>query len=362
MLFLRRNILNFHHRPFGLDISDLSLKVAWIERQGRYDQVRSFGSMNLPQGVIVDGEIIRPDVVIQTLREFLDKNANPRRISVRNVVCSIPEMKAFLRIIFMPRMERDEMQSAIQWELEGNIPMPLDQIYYDFQVLEDNMIVSPDSKKVAVLVVAVARHVVDQFIEVIEKVGLNVVGLETESVAQARVLIPGSEQPPKTSLIVDIGDRRTSFLIAVGNVPIFTSSSSLSSQMITDSISKTLRVSYEEADRMKIKYGIASPGQAQELFNASRPVLESLAVEIERSADFYFNSLHYTSSVDRVILCGGGSNLQGLVPFMARRLQKQVEMGDPWVNFSFEKRLPPIPYGDAVRYSTVLGLSFGEVS
>ena len=75
--------------------------------------------------------------------------------------------------------------------------------------------------------------------------------------------------------------------------------------------------------------------------------------------DFYESSLRYTSRIDRVVLCGGGANLLGLVPFLVKRLQRPVEIGDPWINFSFSTSLPVIPADQSVQFSTAIGLSVG---
>ena len=358
MTFLQKKIFGGRPRPAGLDISDLSIKAVWSETENSMDRVKSFGSVSLPIGAVVDGDIIRPEAVKTSLKELYDQ-AGPKKIHGRQVVCSLPEMKVFLRLIFMPRMGRDEIREAIKWELEGNIPLTLEQIYYDYEELEDEMTFLADDKHKAVLVVAVARHVVDRYVEVIESAGLEVVGLESESIADARVMASSGECPPRTSLIVDMGDRRTSFLIAVGNVPIFASSSHLSSQMVTDVISKSLRITTDEAERLKLQYGIGSSMEGNPLIPVIEGILGDIAGEIERSMDFYVGSLRYTPSIDRVILCGGGANLLGLIPFFVRRLQKPVEIGNPWVNFSFDTALPIIPAEQAVQFSTAIGLSLG---
>ncbi len=353
MSFFRKKIFDLFPQPFGLDLSDLSVKAVWLEREGKEDIVSSFGSVPIAIGSIVDGDIIKEDVVVQAIKDLLEKT-KPRPVKTRKVICSLPETKAFLRVVSLPEMPSDEVREAIKWEIEANIPLTLDQVYYDYQILDKKLV--KEKNKLSVLVVAVARSMVDQIHAVLEKSGLEVVGLETESIAQARSLLIEKDED-KTRMIVDIGDRRTSFLVAIGHTPCFTSSVPLSSQMISDAISKEMRISFEEAEAMKIKYGLGSLAMQSPLFKAAQPILENLAVEIERSTNFYLSNLGYSNAIDNIVLCGGGSNMKGLLPYMTKRLNQSVEFGNPWVNIQLGRTLPPIDRGHSVQYSTAIGLA-----
>lgn len=357
MSFLDQKIFSVNPRPFGLDLSDLSLKAVFLERSGDIDTLSSFGSVPLPSGAVTNGEILNEAAVIEAIDALLEKSG-PHKIRTRQVVCSLPEVKAFLRIINLPIMDEDEAREAVKWEIEANIPLTLDQVYFDSQVLPRNL--SGEKNKMSMLVVVVSKTVVDQFVGILEAAGLEVVGLETESIAQARSLL-AEEESDQTTLIVDIGDRQTSFLISIGNTPCFTSSIPLSSQMITDTISKSMHISFDEAESIKITRGIGSAIKKDALFNAVAPVIESLIVEIEKSIDFYLSNLKYSLAIDRVVLCGGGSNMLGLLPYVSQRLRLPVELGNPWVNVELGKHVPLIERKRSVQYSTAIGLALRNV-
>ena len=336
-------------------MSDLSLKALWITRDGTRDRIASCGSIAIPQGAIVDGEIIQEDIVVERIRELV-RISGPKHIGTRGVISSLPETKAFLRIITLPKMSQKEAKEAIKWEIEANIPLSLDQVYYDWQILPETF--STESEKINVLVVAVARSTAEQFCSVLEKAGLEPLGLETESIAQVRSLISErKEDQDKTVLIVDIGDRRTSFVMVINNMPVFTSSTPLSSQMMTDAIAKLTGISLEEAEKRKIQVGLGSLSLPNPQLEAIRPILENLASEIERSLDFYFSTLGYSKKLDAVIFCGGGGNMQGLIPYFSQRLRQNIETGNPWMNIQIGKKNPPVDQSKSLQYSTVIGLA-----
>jgi len=248
-------------------------------------------------------------------------------------------------------MEESEAGEAIKWEMEANIPLPIDQVYFDWQFL------GTDNKhKQNVLTVAVAKDVVDDFIDVLGRAGLETYGLEVESIASARSLIREKSSKKGVGLIVDLGAQRTSFIMIVDNSPYFTSSIPFSSESINDAIIKGLNLSQAEAEKIKITHGIESSGD-NPVFNAIKSLLENLVQEIERTLDFYGEMDKDNSQVEWVLLCGGGSNMKGLVPYLAKRLNREVELGDPWINLDMGNELPIINRQDSVRYSTVIGLA-----
>lgn len=353
MSFLQKKIFDLFPSSFGLDLSDLSIKVLRMESEGKLHRVSGYASAALPVGSVIDGEILKPEVVVDVMKRLLEE-PTMRKMHTRKVVCSLPETKAFLRIIVLPKMDEKEVGEAIRWEIEASIPLTLDQIYYDWQILDKGLVT--EEGKINVLFVAVARTVVDQFVSVLESAGMEIVGLETESIAQARSLLSEIDEQ-KTTLIVDIGDRRTSFLISVGSTSCFTSSVPLSSQMITDAIAKNLRISFQEAENIKINEGLGSLSLRGPVFQAALPVLENIASEIEKSISFYLENLRYSSGIDSIILCGGGSNMRGLLPYLSRRLNQEVVLGNPWVNVHLGNRLPPIDRNHSVQYSTAIGLA-----
>jgi type IV pilus assembly protein PilM len=351
---LNKNIFSYNHTPIGLDLSDLSVKVVQLEQIGKYQKVRSFGTKAIPSGMINDGEIVDIDNVSKIIKEMLN-TVQGSKINSKKVFCSLPEVKAFLRIIEMPKMKEDEIKEAIKWKMEENIPLGIDQVYFDWQILDNNF--SGKRGQVSVLVVAVARTTVDSFISLLEGIGMEVVGMEIESIAQVRSLLLDGDTKKETTLVVDIGDRRTSLLFAVNGTICFTSGMSVSSQVLTDAIVKHFNFTQEKAEELKIQKGIGSFIRNDALFQAVSPVLENLMSQIETSTHFFISGLGYAEKVDRLILCGGGSNTKGLSVFLTKRLGMNVERGNPWMNVKLGKSIPPIPNERAIQYSTAIGLA-----
>jgi type IV pilus assembly protein PilM len=359
MGFLNTKIINFDPEIFGIDLSDLSVKVMQIERSGGIDRIRSFFVADIPPGNIEDGKVINKDVVVKIIKEAVSK-AGPKKIKTNKVICSLPESKVFLRVINLPKMEEAEAEEAVKWEMEANIPIPIDQAYYDWQFLDSSngKQVEHAGKKQDVLTVAIAKEVVDDLVGVLEAANLDVYGMEVESIATARSLVARKKSSEKddSSLIIDLGAQRTSFIVINVGVPTFTSSIPFSSDGISDAISKGFNVSLKEAEKMKISHGIEAINE-NPVFGVVRSLLENLVQETEKTLDFYSDFTKNGTKIEKIILCGGGANLKGLAPFLTKRLSKEIELGDSWINLNLGKKLPIIDRENSIRYSTVIGLA-----
>jgi len=353
MGFLNRKIFNSYFDIFGLDLSDLSVKIINLTDNGTNEYVSSFSSVPFPSGAIVDGEIYQKDQVILAIKKAISL-VGPEKLKTKKVICSLPETKAFLRIISLPEMRGDELNEAVKWEMEANIPLPLDQVYHDWQELPVTLL--NEKNRVNVIVVAIAKSVVDQAMDVLEGAGLDPVGLEIESIAQARSLL-SEKDDNSTVLIADIGDRRTSFSISKGGVPCFTSSIPLCGQSFTDIISKGMNLSFDDAEKIKINNGIGDFEKKDALFKLSEPVLENFVQEINRSIDFFITGLRYSDKIDKIVVCGGGAKTKGLIEYFSSRIDQQIEIGDPWINIKIGKTGSMIDKKMSLQYSTAIGLA-----
>jgi type IV pilus assembly protein PilM len=349
MNFLKKNIISFEEKYFGIDLGDLFVKVLQLESDGAKDRVRSYAITPIPAGSIEDGRIMDKQKVAEAIRSAID-SASPRKIKTKRAFCSLPESKVFLRVISIPKMEKSEITEAIKWEIEASIPLSVDQVYYDWQLIGEA------AGKQNILTVAISKEIADDLLEVFELAGVDVYGLEAESIAMTRSLIDNSLEKGEVSLIVDLGSKRTNFVVAEDNLPFFTSSVSFSSNGVTDVIAKTLGVDSEEAEKIKISQGVGCCHGDDSIYNSIKAYLEGLAMEIEKTIDFYQNINTVSGDVDKIIICGG-ANLKGLVPYLAKRLGHKIYIGDPWVNLDFGNHLPVINKEKSLQFTTAIGLA-----
>ncbi len=353
--------LSLKPESFGLDISDLSLKIVKLKKNGGFLTLASFGETEIKPGIIEEGEVKDEEKLADIIKGALLK-VKGEKLRTKWVIVSLPEEKAFLQVIQLPIMEERDLRSAVLFEAENYVPMPIEEVYLGFQVVSP---VCNHLDHLDVLLAAQPKKIVDGYLKSIKKAGLLAKVFEIESQAIARALIK-NEFGSLPVLLIDIGATRTSLIVFSGHSMRFTTSVQISSQKFTEAISKTLKLSMDEAENLKIKYGVGIEKEGQAVFEALTPVLNDLIHQIKKYLDYYqghSGNEHLQSSEGKeiagVILCGGGANIKGLPEFMSKELKIQAELGNPWINILPKplKKVPELSFEKSLSYTTALGLA-----
>jgi type IV pilus assembly protein PilM len=358
--------------PFGLDVSDLSLKIAKLKKKKNYFKLSSFGEIELKPGVVISGEIKNGESFSKSLKELIRK-INGEKLKTKHVVVSLPEEKSFLQVIKLPKIKEEEIDNAVRFEAENYVPVSIDQVYLDFQVVPP---LSGELNHLDVLIAAVPKKIVDPYLFYLKEAGLKPIAFEIESQAISRALVK-NELSTSPLLLIDLGATRTSFIGFSGHSLRTTSSISVSSQNFTEAISNNLKVDLAEAEKMKRKHGLEEKiklkpnsstnliSERGEIFESLIPSLADLAQQIKKYLDYYKTHNFYDDlpdgkkSVTKILLSGGGANLKGLVNFLSLELKIPVELANPWVNILPEKlkELPKLPFDKSLGFTTALGLA-----
>jgi len=371
-------IINLKTEAFGLDICDLSLKIVKLKKRGRALTLASFGETEIRPGIIKDGEIKDEKKLAEIIKKAV-KSVNGEKLKTKHVVVSLLEEKAFLQVIQMPKMAEEDLKSAIIYEAENYIPLPVEEVYLDFQVIEP---LQDHLDHQDVLIVALPKKIVDSYVNSLKMAGLQPVAFEIESQSIARALIK-NEIAPRPVLIIDLGQTRSNFIIFSGTCARFTSSVPVSSQLFTQAIAKNLGITYAEAEKLKIDYGLEEKtvvelegGGTEErkykgrVFEALVPSLVDLVQQIKRHQDYYRTYASHEhlppdnkGIASSILLCGGGANLKGLSEILLLELRNPVELGNPWVNVFPEgkKGTTGLSFEKSLSYATAIGLAIRGV-
>ena len=357
---------------FGLDISDLSLKIIKLKKRGKNLVLASFLEEKIEPGIIKGGEI-RDEKKLSEIIKTAVKKVEGEKLKTNYVAVSLPEEKAYLEVIQMPKVPEEDLKSAVIYEAENYIPLPLENLYLDFQIIPP---VINHLDHLDILIAALPKKTVNPYLSSLKLAGLQPLVFEIESQAIARCLIK-NETTTSPQLLIDLGATRTSFIIFSGHSLRFTSSIPVSSSNFTEIISKNLRVSLAEAEKLKLKYGLEEKikikiknglvikGEKGEIFEALIPALVDLIQQIKRYLDYYQTHASHEHlppngrGVSKILLCGGGANLKGLPDLLSLELNLPVELGNPWINILPEEQtaVAELSSSESLKYATALGLA-----
>lgn len=359
-VFSPKNLLQVVPDAFGLSISSRNVKFAYLKKHHYGFKLEAFGEHDFSgRELVVQGSVTAPQELALEITKGLGGKIGT--LLPPYAVLSLPEEDVFLRAVQMPRMSASELSEAIRWETEANIPVSIDEVYFDYNVVPP---LNPGAKQehLDVLVVAILKNVVDGYTKAVENAGISPIVLEPESMSLARSLIAG-QYAPHPVVLLDIGFTRTRFVIVSGDNVRFTSFIPVSIEPLIAEIQKKLSVSFDEAEQMLFKKGLQVKDSEPDLRQILGAYLEDLAAQVKKFITFYNgHSEHehdHGSHIARAYLAGGGALIPALDSYLTSKLMLPVTLGNPWTNI-FPQPLhqtPPISYRDSVRFAPVLGLA-----
>jgi len=354
--------LSLKKEIFGMDLSDLSIKIVKLkEKKGKF-VFSSFGFQKIEKGVIEKGEIKDKEKLAFFIKEAI-KNVKGEKLKTRYVNCCLPEEKAFLQVIRMPKMPDEDLKSAILFEAESYIPLPLNEVYLDFEKIPG----SPLTQTQEILICACPKDIVNSYFEVLKNADLEPIIFEIETMALARSLIPEKEKN-SSILILDIGETKTTFSIFSKNSIRFTQTVPISGNLFTELIAKNLNLSFEEAEKLKREFGLKEVAHLKfepsekifktergKIFEALIPALVDLVQQTKKVISF-FETHDQREKIEKILISGGSANLKGLREFLNLKLRIPVEIGNPLSNLSLLKP-PSLNFEEIVGFSTAIGLA-----
>lgn len=352
------SLLSSSESAFGLDISELSLKLIKLkDKRGRVF-IESFNELAIPSGLIVGEEIKKPEKLAGLINKLV-RTAKGKKICQREVISVLPEPKTFIKLISIPLpKEGVSLSEAIKKEVEHHIPLPLEAIYLDWQIIK-NPFYLEEPDKIYILVGACQKNITDQYTDLLERADLIPLALEIEPVAIARSLIKegGSEIANFAQIIIDLGAARTGLTLFDHGTIQFSLSLPISGVEITETIAKSLELTIGQAEKMKIFCGLDKKrcrGSIRKIFHNR---IDELVLNIKNAINFYKNHFSRTNKVEKIILCGGGANFLGLPEVLSQKLNLKVTQGNPWVNITCRERNFSIPEDESLSFTTAIGLA-----
>ena len=251
------------------------------------------------------------------------------RTRTKAVATSDSGHSVIVKRISLPAQTRDELDETIRWEAEQYIPFDINEVNIDHQILQED----GTDGQMDVLLVAVKKDLIDDYTSAITDAGytLKVMDVDAFAVGNAYEHCYQPEEGEVTAL-VDIGASVINMNVMAGTIPVFTRDITTGGNQYTEEIQKTLNISFDEAERIKLggrRGEVSKDVIPQEVQDSMREVSDQLVGEVQRSLDFY-RATTSASRVDRLLLCGGAASAPGLDRLFEERLGIKVEVVDPF--------------------------------
>jgi type IV pilus assembly protein PilM len=309
--FLRRD-----KTTVGLDIGSGFVKVAVVDHSGPQPELVHVSQSPLLSDAIVEGEIMDPQIVSETLRSLLTSaGLKPKRL-----VASVGGRDVMVKKIQMDRMKETDAREVIRWEAEQYVPFDMENVQLDFQILDP----LDDGLQMNVLLVAAKRDVVDQKVGLLRDAGLSPAVIDVDSFALHNAFEYNyPDAMTGVVVLVNAGHEISTVNVLQDGSLVLTRDVPFGSRRLREDLRRMHGLTVEEADAV-LQGRSARAGEFQELL---RQGAEDLAVGVERAVAFLGGD--GVSSPGRVYVSGGSARIPGLVDVVAERLRARTEVATP---------------------------------
>jgi type IV pilus assembly protein PilM len=343
----------------GLDVETGSIAATELSMNG-HASVSRYGLMPLDPGIFREGEVADPDALAACLKELFSREKLSKTVRL-----GIANQRVAVRTLRLPRIENDaELETAIRFQAQDHIPMPMEQAVLDWQVVHSPLDAA-DNAQMSVVVVAARRDMLDGVMGAMRQAGLRPEGIDHSAFGMIRALtgeptvpvgaaayvdapsdgatetqpLPEADAAPADAattevsgmpvtarLFCNLGDV-TNLAVARASTCLFTRIASFGIEGMAQSLAERRQLTLEHARQWLAHVGLETPpeqieGEA-ELVSTTRTVLTDgaakLADELRRSLDYY-GAQEDAVAIDGVVVCGPGTTIPGLVAHLERDL------------------------------------------
>ena len=314
----------------GLDIGSSAVKAVELKAAGKGYRVTAFGSEPVPPDSIVDGAIIDATAVADAIRRIFENKA----FKSKGVAASLSGNAVIVKKMTLPAMTEAELGESIHWEAEQYIPFDIQDVNLDYQILDPG--IASDAKgTMEVLLVAAKKEKIADYTGVIAQAGRVPVVVDVDAFALQNAY-EVNYAPEAGAIVVLLNDGASAININIlsGDQSLFTRDISIGGNAYTEAIQKELNLPFESAEQAK-------KGQPVEglTFEEVRPVLhamtENVLLEIQKTFDF-FKATAASDRIDRILLSGGASSVDGFAAALEERFGAPVEAFDPFKKIAFD--------------------------
>jgi type IV pilus assembly protein PilM len=340
--------LVYHDKPvFGFDLGTRTAKLIQLKPAHKSLNVIGYGSVNFPAEAVVEGIVVDPEIIANEVKPLM-KHMPYGKITAGRVAGSLPVSKVFTRVLDLPPMNQNDLTQAVRLEAEQYIPVPLADLYIDYETIETN------KDRNEVLMVAAPRAIVDSYIKLFDILGLEVAFLESSLSAATRAVV-ASMPLDKPTLVADIGS--TSIDLTVHDKVIrLTNTIPLGGDTLTQQLVKDLKVKPVEANEIKFKFGVGPSGLQPKVMASLGAPLKRMCDEMRKVIKYYHERNDNARKIELIIVGGGSASMPGFLEYMAAEISIPVVVAAPWEGLS-TKGMPNVKSIEAPMYTTAIGLA-----
>lgn len=312
--------------PIGIDLGTSSIKLAQLQADGEAINLIAAASVQIPS-------TIPKDIAghLDFLNETVGRLIREHPFLNRSCILSLPAEATSVRHLKLPKMSPQETAKALQWELAGKLPYPIEESVVRYVPAGETLCEGENRQEL--IAVCVPRCTVHACIGLARANKLDLAGINIEPFAIAECfnrLFRRAADLARTILFIDIGAASTQVVMTHGNKVAFTRNLCWGGENIDQALGEQMNLAPAEANRLRrsVEGKADSPDIETEIYRRLDAPVENLAQELTQCLRYY-ESVFRNQTVGRAIFLGGQAYDKRLCQAIARRINLPAQIGDP---------------------------------
>ncbi len=291
------------------------------------------------------------DLGKRRLGEAILGAVNQAGIKTKNVAVGLPANKTFTSIVETENLPEKDLKKAFAFEIDKYVPMAMDDAKADYVLLGQSPV---DPGKVEVLVSSTSKEYAETELEILEKVGLNVIAMEPEALAMARALNPVGATDAQ--MIVDMGQNSTDLVIMYANQPRLVRSIPGGFGVFTKTVANSLNVREDQARQFVLRFGLAQDKAEGQVFRVLSGPLDTYASELTKSVRF-FQTKYANIKMGGIVLSNYAAKIPLLPEYIEAKTGIPTVWGNPWQLVQASPEQQQALMNVASEFSVAIGLA-----
>lgn len=329
----------------GLDISTSGVKIMSVDPKKFL--VNGYGSIDVDpkqmRMAIEDGtSTLITDTIKMLLRDKVRGTITGNRVAI-----AVPTARSYTRTFTLPASAERSLDEAVSLEAEQYIPIPLETLYVDYQIIERK------NKTITILMSAMSKKIIDNITKSVEAAKLLPSLIEPSINSVGRVLT-ATEDGTLPTVIVDIGPTNTDIAILDKGSIRVTGGIPMGGNTFTLEIAKKMNISLENAHQLKVLNGLNAGPRQKRLRESLSPSLDAIITEVKKVMRYYTERVDRESKLEQLLIVGSGSNVPGIGDYFTEGILIAARVASPWQKLDFGVVEEP-PKQIRPRFITVAG-------
>jgi type IV pilus assembly protein PilM len=309
----------------GLDVGSTAVRATEVVLGSDPPSLVRAAQVPLPPGAVESGEVRDVEALAAAVRELWQRGA----FKTRQAVLGVGNQRVVVREITVPALPPKELKQSLPFQVQDQIPIPVDDAVLDYDVLEE--IEQDGAKMLRLLVVAAQRDMVNRMVDAVARAKIEPVGVDLVPFALIRAVgqddgLGLEDSDLGGEAIVDVGADVTNICVHERGVARFVRILPSGGRDVSVAMATSLGIPEEDAEALKRGQPVEGSPPAEQVDNTRRARVAALGDEIRSSLDFY-RAQTPGAEVSSVLVTGGGSKLPGLVELLDERIDAQVQRG-----------------------------------